>query len=191
MHSARKRCPLQRLNSDALRQAPARHGQHERSTGKAPTEGHQAVYYPEVNAPAADRSPAAKIQALRDDGSDPLTPHLMPSSSKMPEELGPSDLLMGSAATTSEAEQVPETMPCKISSTHETTTAQIIPEHNQKPYIPSMPWTGALECTWPAQTPLPARFRDAIPSSTTPPPPSLLPSRLALRHNISTTLINR
>ena len=47
VHSARKRCPLQRLNSDALRQAPARHGQHERSTGKAPTEGHQAVYYPE------------------------------------------------------------------------------------------------------------------------------------------------
>ena len=124
------------------------------------------------NAPAADRSPAAKIQALRDDGSDPLTPHLMPSSSKMPEELGPSDLLMGNAATTSEAEQVPKTMPRKISSTHETTTAQIIPEHNQKPYIPSTPLDGCPGMHMARSDPPPRSFsrRNALRHSPADPP---------------------
>ena len=36
-------------------------------------------------------------------------------------------------------------------------------------------WTGALECTWPAQLPLSTRFRDAMPFSTA--PPTLLRAR--------------
>ena len=139
------------------------HGRHPHGTGNmkgmkgAPGKRPQMDTRPSTipNAPAADRSPAAKIQALRNDDSAPLAPQLMPQPSEMTGEPGPSDLLMGNAATTSEAEQVPESMPRKISSTHETTTAQIIPEHNQKPYIPSTPWTSALKCTWPARTPFP------------------------------------
>ena len=128
------------------------HGRHLHGTGNmkgAPGKRPQMDTRPSTipNTSAADRSPAAKIQALRNDDSDPLTPHLMQPPSEMPEEPGPSDLLMGNAATNSEAEKVPETMPCKISSTHETTPAQITPEHNQKPYTPSTPWTGTLECT--------------------------------------------
>ena len=57
------------------------------------------------NAPAIDRSPAAKMHALRNDGSDPLTPQRMSSLSEMTEEPGPSNFLLDNAATASEAEK--------------------------------------------------------------------------------------
>ena len=116
------------------------------------------------------------MQARQSDDSDLLTPHLMASLSEMSEKPGPSDLLMGNATTVIEADQVPETTPLKIPSTHETLTAQIIPGHDPKPITPPTPRTRALVCTWPARLPLPARFRDAIPSSTTPPTLPTLPT---------------
>ena len=128
------------------------------------------------NAPASDRSPVAKMQTLRRDGSDPLTPERTPSLSEMSEELGPSNLLLGNATTADEAEQMTEAMPRKIPSTHETMAAQTsTSKHDQKHTTSPASWTHALECTWPARLPLPARFRDAMPSSTA--PPTLLRAR--------------
>ena len=69
--------------------------------------------------PAIDRSPAAKMQAIQNDGSKPLPPH---SRTGLPEltDLGPGNPLTDNAATASEARQVPQTsMPCKSSSTQE------------------------------------------------------------------------
>ena len=108
--------------------------------------------------PAIDRSPAAKMQAIQNDGSKPLPPH---SRTGLPEltDLGPGNPLTDNAATVSEARQVPQTsMPCKSSSTQDTMTAQTIPKHDQKPTTPPTPWTGALECTWPARLPPPLYF---------------------------------
>ena len=121
------------------------------------------------SAPAIDRSPAAKMQAVQNDGSKPLTPHSMTILPELTEERGPYNLLMGKSATASEAHQVPQTTPCKNASTQETMTAQTIPKHDQKPTIPPTRWSGALECTWPARLLLPALFRDEMPSSTAPP----------------------
>jgi hypothetical protein len=85
------------------------------------------------NAPASDRSPVAKMQTLRRDGSDPLTPERTPSLAEMSDELGPSNLLSGNATTADEAEQMTEAVPRKIPSTHETMTTQTsTPKHDQK-----------------------------------------------------------
>ena len=128
------------------------------------------------NAPASDRSPVAKMQTLRRDGSDPLTPERTPSLAEMSDELGPSNLLLGNATTADEAEQMTEAMPRKIPSTHETMTTQTsTPKHDQKQTTSPASWTHALECTWPARLPPPARLRDAMPSSTA--PPTLLRAR--------------
>ena len=126
--------------------------------------------------PAIDRSPAAKMQAIQNDGSKPLPPH---SRTGLPEltDLGPGNPLTDNAATASETRQVPQTsMPCKSSSTQDTMTAQTIPKHDQKPTTPPTPWTGALECTWPARLPPPALFRDAMLSSRAPPTLPTLPT---------------
>ena len=109
------------------------------------------------NAPASDRSPVAKMQTLRRDGSDPLTPERTPSLSEMSEELGPSNLLLGNATTADEAEQMTEAMPRKIPSTHETMAAQTsTSKHDQKHTTSPASWTHALECTWPAWNQSPA-----------------------------------
>ena len=127
--------------------------------------------------PAIDRSPAAKMQAIQNDGSKPLPPH---SRTGLPEltDLGPGNPLTDNAATASETRQVPQTsMPCKSSSTQDTMTAQTIPKHDQKPTTPPTPWTGALECTWPARLPPPRSIsrRNALLQSPadTPDPPHL------------------
>ena len=94
----------------------------------------------------------------------------------MSEELGPSNLLLGNATTADEAEQMTEAMPRKIPSTHETMAAQTsTSKHDQKHTTSPASWTHALECTWLARLPLPARFRDAMPFSTA--PPTLLRAR--------------
>jgi len=139
------------------------------------------------SAPAIDGSPAAKMQAVQNDGSKPLTPHSMTILPELTEERGPYNLLMGKSATASEAHQVPQTTPCKNASTQETMTAQTIPKHDQKPTIPPTRWSGALECTWPARLPLPALFRDEMPSSTAPPTlPTLPTSPRPTRHTRKT-----
>ena len=82
------------------------------------------------------------MQALRNDGSDLLTPHSITSLSELSDEPGPSNLLTGNAATASETDQVPDTMSRKISSIHETMTAQTIPKDDHTIYASGLtPWS--------------------------------------------------
>ena len=132
------RSPLR--GKELLRHAPPSTSGMKNAPGKRP---HTDTKSPTIlAAPAIDRSPAAKVQALRNDGSDLLTPHSITSLSELSDEPGPSNLLTGNAATASETDQVPDTMSRKISSIHETMTAQTIPKANHTIYASGLaPWS--------------------------------------------------
>ena len=129
------RSPLR--SKELLRHAPPSTSGMKNAPGKRPQTDTKSPTIPA--APAIDRSPAAKGQALPNDGSDLLTPHSITSLSELFDEPGPSNLLTGNAATASETDRVPDTMSRKTSSIHETMTAQTVPKHDQKPIVQSAP----------------------------------------------------
>ena len=129
------RSPLR--SKELLRHAPPSTSGMKNAPGKRPQTDTKSPTIPA--APAIDRSPAAKGQALPNDGSDLLTPHSITSLSELFDEPGPFNLLTGNAATASETDRVPDTMSRNISSIHETMTAQTVPKHDQKPIVQSAP----------------------------------------------------